>query len=143
MATPCSPICAQRLGVGAVGAFAVLGDAAGTGRIVDQRAARRLDPRQAARNRAEAAGEGIVAAGVEQHQIDAGLRVFHVVEHRLQAEALLRDVLLAFDQRVDRRQVVLAADLQAVAGIEEQRDLVGADQVAEFAERGQDERRHG
>ena len=66
--------------------------------------------------------ERIVAAGVEEDDVGLGaaLELLHDARQRDQRNV---DLGLVFDLRVDRHEIVLAIHLQAVAGIEEQRDV--------------------
>ena len=135
----------QRLREGAVVAAAVFGDLVGAGGHDDDRVARhRVDPRQALLHRCRASGdaeaarhpvdERIVAAGVEQQDADLlGLR--HLAEEELERQRLIDQVALPLELGVGRQQVVLVVDLDAMAGIEDQRRvrLLSAD--AEGTER--------
>src|SRR6185503_8121040 len=94
------------------------------GRIADEAAARRVDPRQAARARAEAAGQRIVAAGIEEHQVDRVAGELHLAENAGGADRLQLDVAFSLDLGADRQQKILTVDLHAVAGVVEQADAV-------------------
>src|SRR5216683_2132459 len=125
-------------GVGAVRPVAVEGFGAGRGRVRHERAVRGVDDGKAAPRGLVDRRERIVAAGIQDH--DAGLarnrgqRVHHVGEPR----RLERHVGFALDLRIDRHEEVLAVDLQAVAGIEHQRNGVRSflgDHAREIADR--------
>ncbi len=62
--------------VGAVVAGSIGRDFSGCGSVRDQGALRSVHPRQAAARRPEAAREGIVAAGIDNHEVQAIARVF-------------------------------------------------------------------
>ena len=68
-------------------------------------------------------GERIVAAGIEQHQLDLGV-AHGLVEREVDVDGGAKlDVHFRFDVGVDRQQIIGAADGDAVAGIEEHRDV--------------------
>jgi hypothetical protein len=72
------------------------------------------------------AAERIVSAGVEDHDVEppAGtVRRVHLVEHPVHVEHLEFRVRLPRHVRVDGNEIVRAAELDAVAGIVEQRDV--------------------
>ncbi|KAH2839854.1 hypothetical protein KXW36_001628, partial [Aspergillus fumigatus] len=70
--------------------------------------------------------EGIVAAGIEHEDPRPRRQRAKRVQQIVQPHALKRNVGLALGIEVHRHQVILAVDLRAVAGIEHQRDRVGA-----------------
>ena len=122
----------QGAGERAVGAFlAVERGLPGAGRECDQRAFAGLHLRKAGLHR-DAAGrrirfdlrrEGIVAAGIEEHQLDLGV-AHGLVEREIDIDRRAQlDVHFRFDVGIDRQQVIGAADGDAVAGIEEHRDV--------------------
>ena len=114
----------QRLGVGAVAVGAVLRDVAGLRRKGNQRALRRLHLREPAGGRAQAASaERIVAAGVEDDEIELGAGALHLAQHQIGVEHLEVDVGLLGRIGVDRHEIIRAAHLHAVAGIVEQPDI--------------------
>jgi len=76
--------------------------------------------------------ERVVTAGVEEHQLDLG--VAHGLLERdvdIDGGAEL-DVHFGFEIGIDRQQIVGAVDRDAVAGIEEQRDIGAFRLLAEF-----------
>ena len=75
----------------------------------------------------EVAGERIVAARVEQDDAGLGLAL-HFLEHQREGHAFEVGVAFAAKSRVDRHQIVLPADLQAMAGVEE-KGQVGSGQL--------------
>ena len=123
----------QRLGIRTVALIAVERDAARLGRKRNQRSRRGLHLGKTARCRTRpVVPEGIVATGVEQHEVDPRAGFFHLVENSRGADRLRKDVGVAGRMGVDRNQIVEAVYLHAVAGMVEQRD-VGADQfLAKF-----------
>src|SRR5213595_216772 len=81
-----------------------------------------------------ALAERIVAAGVEEHQLDLG--VAHGLLQRqvdIDGGAEL-DFHLGFEVGVDRQQIVAAVHRDAVAGIEKQRDVGAFRLLAEVQE---------
>jgi hypothetical protein len=91
--------------------------------------------RQALRARAALAAERVVAAGVEDHDVDAAARRRHAAEHEAEVDAGDRNLVFAADLGVDRDQVVAVAQLQPVTGVVQRRDGVLAQAVAELAQR--------
>ena len=82
--------------------------------------------------------EGVVAAGVEDDEVDRLLVALAQPRQQLvDRHRLGRYVECVADARIDRDQVVLAVNLQAVAGVVEERDAVmlahPADEVGEGA----------
>ena len=64
----------------------------------------------------------IVAAGVEED--DVGARVgFHAAQHEIEVDGAEVEIGLGLDLCVDRHQIVLAGDLQSVAGVKQQRHV--------------------
>ena len=131
----------QRAGERAVGAFlAVERGLPGAGRECDQGAfagfhfgKTRLHIDAAGRGvRLHLRGKRIVAAGIEEHQLDLGV-AHGLVERKIDVDRRTElDVHFGFDVGVDRQQVVGAADGDAVAGVEEQRDVGALRLLAEF-----------
>ena len=123
---------------GAVLAVAVEGLGARCGRIGHDRAVRGVDDREPAAGGLVDRREWIVAAGVQDDDAgfarNRGQRIHEVGEpHGLQ-----RHVGFPLDPRVDRNEEVLAVDLQAMAGIEHERDGVRAlirDRLGEIGDR--------
>ncbi|MEY9118514.1 hypothetical protein ABIE86_007246 [Bradyrhizobium diazoefficiens] len=72
------------------------------------------------------AGNGLVAAGVEHEDARPRRQRAERVEQVVQPHALERNVGFALGIEIDRHQIVLAVDLKPVAGVEHQRDGVGA-----------------
>ena len=90
---------------------------------LDRAGARAEPARQVRRQR-------IVAAGVEEN--DVGPRVgLHAAQHQIEIDGAEIEIGLGLDLGVDRHEIVLAGDLQSVAGVEQQRH-VGVRQL--FAE---------
>ena len=83
-------------------------------------------------NTQAAGAERIVAAGVEDHDLQPRARALHLPQHDIDIDHLEIDIGLAHRIGADRHQIIGAADLHAVARIIEQRH-VGA--VALPAER--------
>ena len=122
----------QRAGERAVGAgLAVERGLSGAGRERDQRALAGFHFGETGLHGDAAGGLGgtnfgrerIVAAGIEEHQLDLG--VAHGLFERevdIDGGAEL-DVHFGFEVGIDRQQVVGAVHRDAVAGIEEQRDV--------------------
>ena len=82
---------------------------------------RRLHLREAAGDRAHAAAaERIVATGVENDEIEPGAGALHLAQHRLGVHQLHIDVGFLGQAGFDRREEILAAHLNAMAGIIEQ-----------------------
>jgi hypothetical protein len=123
----------QRARIGAVAVIAIERDAARLGRKRNQGPRRRLHLGEAPAGRAHAAvPKRVVAAGVEQQQVDPCAGFFHCVEDAGQAGHLREHIAFIGRMGVDRHQVIEATGLDPVSGIIKQRD-VGADQfMAEF-----------
>jgi len=119
-------------------ARAVERNAAGRGRERDEGAERRVEPREARRRNAaelqpptigpddDAAFERVDTAGVEDHDVDAAADLAQPVHELPDVGALAGNLVLALRLGVDRQQVVAAARLHAVPGIEEHTN-VGVD----------------
>ncbi|MHC2686353.1 hypothetical protein ACVJDU_007917 [Bradyrhizobium diazoefficiens] len=132
----------------AVGAgFAVERGLAGAGCERDQRALARLHLGKAARDidrprrpgRADLCGEGIVAAGIEEHQLHLGIR-HGLLQRQIDVDGSAQlDVHLGFEVGVDRQQVIGAVHSDAVAGIKEKRHIGAFALLAELEQL----RRHG
>ncbi len=103
----------QRRRIGAVAAFAVFGHVVRRGRIGDEAAHR---PHRwigkAAGDRAEAARQRIVAAGIEDHDVDRGFREGHLLHHQIDRNGLDIDIAFARDPGVNRNEIIGAGDLQ-------------------------------
>ena len=74
------------------------------------------------------AAERVIAAGVEQYQVDPGAGFFQLVEDAGHADHLRKDIRFVERMGVDRRQIIEAVSLDAMAGVIEQRN-VGAGQL--------------
>ncbi len=122
----------QRHREGPVGAAAVSGDVAGLRGERDQRAFRRAHLRQPAGNppRAETA-KRIVAAGVEDDDVEPRAGAVHLLQHKVGIDHLKVDVLHARGIGIDRQQPVLSLHLHAVPGVIEQRHVGTLDLPAE------------
>ena len=91
------------------------------------------DRRSVGRRAAEAAREGIVAAGIEKHQ--AGFRLlFHDVEDIVDLHRFEPELGGHVEPGIDRHDEVAPVDLQAVAGIVEQPDAGTVERIGEFAD---------
>ena len=102
-----------------------------------QGADRRIHLRQAGRAGAEAARKRVVAAGVQNHDVGAIAGSFHLVQHGLGVHGGIGHLVLAFDRRSHRDQVVAALDLHAVAGVVKQARATATQAVAKLAQRCQ------
>ena len=85
-----------------------------------QRALRRVDGRQPARRRPEAA-ERRVPAGVEDHDVELRARSADGLHDGIGVERLDFELGLGVELGIDRDQIVRAAELHAMAGIIDQR----------------------
>jgi hypothetical protein len=126
-----------RPGVWAVAVGAVLRHAAGLGGKRDQRALRGLHLCQSAAgvahpiavgilrpaDREASPAERIVAAGVEDDDVEPGAGAFHLAQHQVGVEHLEVDVRLLGRVGIDRNEVVLAAHLHPMARVVEQADI--------------------
>ena len=112
---------------------------AGAGGKRDQRAFAGLHlgkalsaPRRCGSRSLDLGGKRIVAAGIEEHQLDLGV-AHGLVERQVDVDRRAElDVHLGFDVGVDRQQVVGAADRDAVAGVEEHGDVGALRALAEI-----------
>jgi hypothetical protein len=117
-----------------VAVVAIQRDAARLGRKRNQRPDRRRHLRQTAGGRTHAVvPERIVAAGVEQHQVDPGAGFFHLVENAGGADHLRKDIGFVLRMGIDRHQIIEAVRLHAMAGVIKQRDVGAGQFLAEFA----------
>ena len=64
--------------------------------------------------------EGVVAAGVQNYDVDVVPGVFHGRQNVVRPDALIFDVYLFGNVRVHRQEIVDAVHLQTVAGIKKQ-----------------------
>jgi hypothetical protein len=77
-------------------------------------------------------GKRVVAAGIEKHQLNLGV-IHGLVEREIDVDRVAElDVHFGFDVGVDRQQIVGAIDGDAMAGIEEHRDVGALRFLAEF-----------
>ena len=138
----------QRAGERTIGAgLAVERSLAGAGGERDQRTLAGLHLGQAACDadrprrpgRADFRREGIVAAGIEEHQLHLGIR-HGLLEREVDIDRRAElDVHLGFQVGVDRQQIIGAVHRDAVAGIKEQRHIGAFALLAELEQL----RRHG
>ena len=130
----------QRRRERAVLAVAVGRGGTGLGRIGDQRSGWSARPwRGPARSRARhgalhGARKRIVAAGVENHQPQLLGRLDRD-QDAVEREALVIDVGIALEPRIDRNEIVAAIHLDAVAGIIDHRNIGIARTVSKIAQR--------
>ncbi len=75
--------------------------------------------------------ERIVAARVEDDEIELGARAVHLAEHEIDVDHLEIDVGLAGRIGVHRHKIVAAANLHAVTGVIEQPDIGALQLLAE------------
>ena len=123
----------QRRRERAVPALAVLGGGAVLGGIRHQGAADRLDAAKPARA-APGRGEGVVAAGVEDHQPEPRHAV-ELAEHGVERNRLQVDVARRGQPRIGRDEVVATARLDAVAGEVDQPKLRPPRQARQLTQR--------
>jgi hypothetical protein len=84
----------------------------------------------------ESAGKGIVAAGIQNEDIEAVFGRFHLGRHFADLQSLELDVLFLLHLSAYRSQIIDSIDLQAVAGEIEQADAAGFDLLSEGAHGG-------
>ena len=94
---------------------AILRDRARPGCVGDEGSRRAVHPRQAPV--AEAASKRVVAAGVQDHDIEAVAGRFHRPQHRLGVDALVGNLELLANIDAHRNQVILALELDAMPGV--------------------------
>src|SRR5262249_5300121 len=83
-----------------------------------------LHLRQASAARAKPApSEGIVAAGVENDEVEPRASALHLAEHKRGIEHLKIDICLARRVGVDQHEIVGAADLHTVPCVIEKTDI--------------------
>ncbi len=114
----------ERGAVGAVRPVAVEGDLARRRGEGDETARGRTDRGETAGDRAAPASERVVAACVEDDDVDAACCALHGLENIAEAHAFDRHLRLVLDLGCDRNEVVVARDLHAVARIVEESDAV-------------------
>jgi hypothetical protein len=115
----------------AVAPGAIQRDVPGLGRERDERTDASINSRQTAREPGRAGRlrlrqvlrERVVAAGVENHDAAAG-RARQISEQGIEWHQSRARIGLLLNPGVDRKQIVLATDLQAVAGEIEQGEVV-------------------
>jgi hypothetical protein len=102
-------------------------------RIRDQRAVRRSHLGQTTIGGAQPPGaERIVATGVEDHEVEARAGSLHLPRHKADVHHLEIDVGLARRIGANRHQIIGAADLHAVAGVIEKRDIGALNPLAKI-----------
>ena len=79
------------------------------------------------------ARQRIVAARIQDHEAGA-VAYLHLRQDGLHGDQLKLNVRLMFERRIDRHDIVLTADLQAMPGIEEQRHMGLTQGAAEIAD---------
>lgn len=79
--------------------------------------------------------EWIVAAGIEQHQVDLGSRFLHLIEHAGKADPLHEHIALVRRVGVDGHDIIQAVRFDAVAGEIEQRHVRADQFLAESLQR--------
>ena len=132
----------HRIGIGIVVGETIERGLAGTGGEHREHAFGQLHHRR----EAAAAGDGaragaferIVAAGVEHQDRGPRLLVLQALDDAVgQDRGIAHQLFLPFGRRrhVGRQQIVLARDLEAVAGIEEERGVAGLDRPVESEQR--------
>ena len=110
----------QVLGVGTVAARAVLRDRTRRGGVGNESTHRAIHPRQSPA--AEATGKGVVAAGIENHDIETVAGGLHRPQHGVGVHALVRNFEFLANIHADGNQVILALELDPVARVIEQPD---------------------
>ncbi len=117
----------QRLGEEAVPPEAVVGDVVGLGREGEEEARGVAYPGEPVALRGERwrrGGERVGAAGVEEDEVDPR-RAFELVADVVEPDGPVLDVGPAPEARVHRDEEVPAVDLEAVAGVVEERSVGG------------------
>ena len=128
----------QRGCVGTVEAVAVIGNRAGLCRVGHQRiGADFIKLRKPASGRRAACGaqlgrERVVATGVEQDQTQAAYRLKRP-DDAVECDSFIVDVVVAAQLGVDRYQIIGAADLDAMAGVIDHRNIGVLCRDEEFA----------
>ena len=79
--------------------------------------------------------EWIVAAGIEQHQVDLGARFLHLIEHAGKADPLHEHIALVRRMGVDGHDVIEAVRFHPMAGKVEQRHVRADQFLAESLQR--------
>ena len=92
----------QRRRVGAVVRCPVRRQLTRRRRVGDQRARRRVHARQTPRRHPERALEGVVPAGIQDHNVERVARRFHLAQHPTGAHRLDLQVRLVLDRRAER-----------------------------------------
>ncbi len=104
--------------------------------VQDQGAAGRVHVPKTPGGAAEAARIGVVAASIQDHQVQPVARPAHPVQDPPRVDRLVTYVGLVADLRADGHQVVLAVDLHAVTGVVEQAHRAStAETAGEFSHR--------
>ena len=123
----------KRLGERAVAVpvVAIESNVTGLGGVGDHRADARFDAgetaaeihRPAHRHAAcKRLGQGVVAAGIEKHQIGRPVAV-HLPQDRRQLDGAEIEVRLIVELGIDRREIIGAIDLQTMTGVIEKRHI--------------------
>ena len=125
----------QLLGVETVPAITIRSRAAG-GRGEGHEGSRGcLHLRQATAGAPEAAGEGVVAAGVQDDEVDPVLRRVHPGEHSAGIQGLGGHVLFGGDVRTHGDEEIHAPHLHAVTGVVEEAHASGREPLPEAPDR--------
>ncbi len=95
-----------------------------SGGISDQRTTCCLHRRKATRGGAEGTGKGVVAAGIQNNDVETGIGTAHGVEEVINVNALKLHFFLVFDIGGDGDHEIDAAHLDTVTGIIKQTDAV-------------------
>jgi hypothetical protein len=120
----------------AILAGTVAGHRARLRRVGNQRAFRRLHLRKSAAGASQpGALERIVAAGVEDQDVELRAAAAHLAQHQFRADHLEIEILPTGRVGIDRHQEIGAVHLQSVPGIIEQRDIRVRDGTAELGDR--------
>jgi hypothetical protein len=126
----------KRARVGTVAAIAVERDAVRLARKRDHGAGRRLHLCEAGARRAQPVGKRIVAAGVDQQQVDLHIGLLEVVENAGKADALRQYVGIISRIGIGGHQIIQPMGLDAMAGVIKQRDVGAGQLFPEFLQRG-------
>ena len=124
----------QVLGVQAVGTRAVAGHRAGGGGKGHQGAHGSFHLCQAALATAAGAHKGVVAAGIQNHDVGGVACGLHFVQHGLRVYGAVGHLVFAVHVGTYRYQVVAALDLHAMACVVEQPRAATAQLVAKLAQ---------
>src|SRR6185503_19727180 len=64
-----------------------------------------------------AAREGVIAAGIQDDYVDAGLRTVHLRQYKSRIDGFILDVFLSLHLRINRNEIIDALNLYAVTGV--------------------------